>query len=57
VFAPGGQVLASWGESGAELGQLWRPSGVAVDEEGTVYMADQGNGRIQQFRLLLPVMG
>ncbi len=36
------------GRGGAD-GQLYRPSGVAVDTWGNVYVADVGNNRIQKF--------
>ncbi len=35
--------------TGAAGGQLYRPSGVAVDPDGDVYACDWGNSRIQAF--------
>src|SRR5262249_57949664 len=48
-FAPDGRLLLSWGEPGAGPGQFHLPHGVAVDAEGTVYVADRENSRVQLF--------
>ncbi len=47
-LAPPGLVL-SWGESGQEPGQLSGPTGIAVAADGTVFVADTGNHRVQAF--------
>lgn len=39
------------GGSGSDLGEFNRPSGVAVDGSGNVYVADSGNHRIQKLTL------
>ena len=48
-FAPGGRLIQSWGEPGAGPGQFHVPHGIAVDRDGTVYVADRENSRIQLF--------
>jgi DNA-binding beta-propeller fold protein YncE len=48
-FAPEGRLLLSWGEPGSGPGQFHVPHGLAVDVEGTVYVADRENSRIQLF--------
>jgi DNA-binding beta-propeller fold protein YncE len=48
-FAPDGRLLLSWGEPGAGPGQFRLPHGIAVDRQGTVYVADRENSRIQLF--------
>lgn len=48
-FAPDGSLLDSWGEPGAGPGQFHVPHGIAVDHDGTVYVADRENSRIQRF--------
>jgi streptogramin lyase len=41
--------LLQWGSKGTGNGQFDRPSFVAVDDDGFVYVADSGNHRIQKF--------
>lgn len=42
-------VVDVWGTYGTEEGQFYIPEGIAVDGSGNVYVADQGNERIQMF--------
>ncbi|KAM6968354.1 E3 ubiquitin-protein ligase TRIM71-like [Aplochiton taeniatus] len=44
------QPVASFGSQGDKDGQLCRPWGVCVDEEGYVVVADRSNNRVQIFR-------
>ena len=44
-----GNWLKSWGEPGNKPGQFDTPHSVAVDAQGSVYVADRGNHRIQVF--------
>ncbi len=46
--APGGGVAATITGSGAQA--LSAPTGVAVDPSGDVWVADSGNGRIEEFQ-------
>lgn len=41
--------LFSWGSYGEEKGQFNEPTGITVDSEGFVYVADTQNNRIQKF--------
>ncbi len=41
--------LLQWGSKGTGNGQFDRPNFIAVDDNGFVYVADQGNHRIQKF--------
>jgi len=38
-----------WGTKGSEDGQFNRPVGIAVASDGSVYVADSYNGRVQKF--------
>jgi len=46
--APPGFLL-QWGSRGAGPGQFYNPDAVVVGPDGSVYVGDLGNGRIQQF--------
>jgi DNA-binding beta-propeller fold protein YncE len=48
-FSPEGRLLFSWGEPGSGPGQFHIPHGIAVNRDGTVYVADRENSRIQLF--------
>ena len=48
-FAPDGRLLLSWGEPGNGPGQFHVPHGIAVGRDGTVYVADRENCRLQLF--------
>lgn len=44
-----GDVLLTFGEAGSEPGQLFHPTNLAVAADGTVYVTDTSNFRVQQF--------
>ena len=44
-----GDTLLTFGEAGSELGQLYHPTNIALSPDGTVYVADTTNFRIQEF--------
>src|SRR3954452_20818890 len=48
-FDPAGRLLMSWGEPGGGPGQFHVPHGIAVGRDGTVYVADRENSRLQLF--------
>lgn len=48
-YSSSGKLLSSWGEPGSGPGQFRIPHGIAVDKQGTVYVADRENSRIQLF--------
>jgi glucose/arabinose dehydrogenase/streptogramin lyase len=49
AFSPNGTYLTQWGEHGVEDSRFNGPEGIAVDQQGNVYVADTGNNRIQKF--------
>ena len=48
-FSPTGELIRSWGEPGAGPGQFHVPHGIAIDQHGTVFVADRENSRLQRF--------
>ena len=50
-FDPQGKLIGSWGEPGAGPGQFHVPHGIAIGRDGTVYVADRENCRVQLFDL------
>ncbi|MCX8095220.1 MAG: stalk domain-containing protein [Caldisericia bacterium] len=52
VYDENGKLLLKIGKGGGRaLEKFWFPTGVAVDKEGVVYVADTENGRIQMFKI------
>ncbi len=49
IFSSDGKKLRSFGTRGSDKGQFKYPSGVAVDSEGNILVADRDNIRIQKF--------
>ncbi len=45
-----GKYLYGWGVGGPLSGQLDGPHGLAVDQDGNLYVAEAFNGRVQKFR-------
>jgi DNA-binding beta-propeller fold protein YncE len=48
-FSPAGAFLAAFGSGGSGNGQFAGPRGVAVNSSGTLYVADSGNNRIEEW--------
>jgi len=44
-----GEVLLHIGETGAEEGQLYKPTHITVDDQGNLFVNDAFNFRVQQF--------
>jgi DNA-binding beta-propeller fold protein YncE len=51
VYTADGQRLREWGSPGTGPGQFQQPHGIAIDDQGIVYVADRKNGRLQRFDL------
>lgn len=50
-YTADGKRLKQWGSAGSGDGQFRQPHGIAVDNDGVVYVADRQNGRLQRFDL------
>ena len=48
-FDRNGKRLYMWGTYGTQPGQFWEPHQIAVDSEGTLYIADSFGGRTQKY--------
>jgi DNA-binding beta-propeller fold protein YncE len=48
-YEPTGKYIKSWGSRGTGPGQFNIVHGIAIDAQGNVYAADEGNHRIQVF--------
>lgn len=45
-LSPTGELLGTYGTRGREPGQIWSPSGLAVDDQGAVYVTDGGHSKV-----------
>ncbi len=52
-----GKRVREWGSAGSGPGQFRQPHGIAVDDDGVVYVADRQNGRLQRFDLTGKYLG
>ena len=50
VFSSQGRWLGMFGTHGTGLGEFDHPTDVAIGHDGTIYVVDFGNDRIQLFR-------
>ncbi len=51
VFSHDGKQLWVYGKRGSANGEITFPQGLAFDNDGTLLVADSGNGRIQRFKV------
>ena len=49
LFTEAGDYVTSFGGIGTELGQFFKPTGVAIDAGGNLYICVQSNHRVQKF--------
>ena len=50
IFDATGRLLLPVGERGHERGEFWLPTGIFIDDDDTIYIADSYNQRIQVLR-------
>lgn len=50
-YTSDGKRVREWGSPGNGPGQFRLPHGIAIDENGILYVADRENGRVQHFDL------
>ena len=50
-FSPGGELLTSWGAPGSGPGEFNLPHNIVIEGDGTMFVADRENNRIQVFDL------
>ena len=43
------EVIQTFGDAGSEPGQLFHPTNLAIGDDGTIYVTDTSNFRLQQF--------
>jgi sugar lactone lactonase YvrE len=46
-----GKLVKQWGKPGSGPGEFNLPHAIQIDEQGTIYIADRENGRIEKFDL------
>jgi DNA-binding beta-propeller fold protein YncE/4-amino-4-deoxy-L-arabinose transferase-like glycosyltransferase len=46
AYSPSGALLGAWGSPGAGEGQFTKPTGLALDSRGRLFVADAGNHRL-----------
>ena len=50
-YSANGARLTGWGALGEAPGEFDEPLGIAVTDRGDIYVADEGNQRVQRFRV------
>ena len=49
VFRTSGEFVHSFGKKGSDRGEFDDPYGIAIDQDGFVFVCDNDNSRIQVF--------
>jgi DNA-binding beta-propeller fold protein YncE len=50
-YSPNGKRLRQWGQSGEGRGEFHLPHAIQIAKNGTIFVADRENGRIEKFDL------
>ena len=53
-YSPDGELVTSFGSYGVDDGEFASPRGIGLDDEGTIYVADTFNNRVQILTLAAP---
>ena len=48
-FSNDGKLLSSWGQFGGDAGGMNLPTGITIDVQGRVYVADSENNRVLRY--------
>ena len=52
VFNENGDFLFLFGVTGKEIGKFVSPQDIKISDNGVVYVADTGNGRVQRIQFM-----
>ncbi|MFO7539432.1 MAG: TIGR03663 family protein [Chloroflexota bacterium] len=52
IFGPNGNYLGRFGQFGSEMDRFDLPTGIAIDSQNNLYIADAGNNRIVRYEAL-----
>lgn len=56
-YTPDGKRVKQWGKPGAGPGEFHLPHSIQIGQDGTIYVADRENGRIEKFDLAGKFLG
>jgi DNA-binding beta-propeller fold protein YncE len=51
IYAPDGMPMGTFGQSGSRIGEFLAPSGLWIDANNHIYVADTENARVQVFQV------
>jgi len=52
IYDNEGRLMVTWGKTGRLIGDFWLPAGIFIDDRNIIYVADQMNGRVQEFQYI-----
>jgi len=54
IYKSDGRLLGSFGEPGTQSGEFNSPTGLWIDSSNRLYIAEEGNRRVQVFQMTMP---